>query len=340
MATTLTVKANITIFTSGKTEILYETSPGFFVEEADFVQFAKEKRAVLEGEVAKAKTLGKKARIKAFLKKAIGERMAKKAKAAEEAAKKPKKFQFSDFNKSDIESALKYSEMTGSIRKENNKPGHYKKSAFIKELQRRSSVDPFAYDRIFESLPDIFEKKDLPKAEEAKKAEEAEGADEFISFIESLPSQKSKAKSFTLGQVRKMMGGSEKIPKDIRSKPDDYRVKIHTKGLTIVFTEDTKALREFPDIEEWLENLTKIELIEDEKATDANVDAVVQELRDSGDYGDVEEEAIQANGGYDAIVEAIVRFFKKKGYTVAQIKKGMRNVNEGYTMFDDYLGKK
>ena len=261
MATTLTVKANITIFTSGKTEILYETSPGFFVDEEVFVQFAKEKRAVLEGEVAKAKTLGKKARVKAFLKKAIGERMAKKAEAAEVAA-------------------------------------------------------------------------------DAKKAEEEKGAGDFISFIESLPSQKSKAKSFTLGQVRKMMGGSENIPKDIRSKPDDYRVKIHTKGLAIVFTEDTKALREFPDIEEWLENLTKIELIEDEKATDANVDAVVQELRDSGDYGDVEEEAIQANGGYDAIVEAIVRFFKKKGYTVAQIKKGMRNVNEGYTMFDDYLGKK
>jgi len=52
--------------------------------EIDFDKMAA--REVLEGEVAKAKTLGKKARVKAFLKKAIGERMAKKAeKAAKEA---------------------------------------------------------------------------------------------------------------------------------------------------------------------------------------------------------------------------------------------------------------
>jgi hypothetical protein len=187
---TYQTKASIEVLPNGKTEVLYEVSDGYY---AELDTFLKEKEERGKEAVKAVKTIGKKEKVKAFLKKAIGERMAKKAKAVE-----------------------------------------------------------------------------------AKKA----------------------------------------------SKPKESKKT------------------GFPDVEEWLHGLVKIHMVEEDMATDDNVEEKYQELQDSGEYGEVEEEAIMAYGGHDAIVEMMVKNFKKKGYTVAQIKKGMRNVDEGYTMFDDYLGKK
>ena len=103
-----------------------------------------------------------KARIRSRLAKEKEEKEEKERKEKEE-KEKPKKAQFSDFKQSDISKALDMSEMTASIRAESNKPGQYKKSAFISQLQRRAEVDPFAYDRIFASLPETFTKSDLNK---------------------------------------------------------------------------------------------------------------------------------------------------------------------------------
>lgn len=72
------VRANIDVLPSGKTEILYEIEPEVFVDEETFVKWAKEKADVLKGEVAKSKTLSKKARVKAFLKKLVAKEKGKK----------------------------------------------------------------------------------------------------------------------------------------------------------------------------------------------------------------------------------------------------------------------
>jgi hypothetical protein len=71
------VRANIDVYDNGKTDILYEIEPDVFVEEETFVKWAKEKADVLEAEVAKSKTLSKKARVKAFLKKVVEKQKAK-----------------------------------------------------------------------------------------------------------------------------------------------------------------------------------------------------------------------------------------------------------------------
>jgi hypothetical protein len=217
MATTLTVKANITIFTSGKTEILYETSPGFFVEEADFVQFAKEKRAVLEGEVAKAKTLGKKARIKAFLKKAIGERMVKKAEA-KKVAEEPSEEYFRSFS---ITTLKKMAAMLNRLSKSEDPddfytiryPADITKDKLIDELLKFNSSEA-TIKQLMEEFPRGAEaKKDAPVSETAEKKKKLKEIVKEAAINAQKVYEENKGKANTLiGKAEEKLRGSRIYP--------------------------------------------------------------------------------------------------------------------------------
>ncbi len=169
--------------------------------------------------------------------------------------------------------------------------------------------------------------------------EEGKGSEAYVEVTEA--ELKQMAAAYAESSKKKKERG-EKAVEEVKMIGKKAKVKAFLTKLIAAKKAkkaEAKKPKGAPDVEAWLIGLVKVHMVEEGMATDSTVDKKFQEVSDKGDYSELEEEAIMARGGHDDVVTMMVKNFKKKGYTVAQIKKGMREAGEQYTMFDEYLGK-
>ena len=92
------------------------------------------------------------------------------------------------------------------------------------------------------------------------------------------------------------------------------------------------------DAEEYLRKLVMIKIADDE-GNDDNTEEILEKIEEKGDYNEYQQDAIESFGGEEEVVRKMVNYYKKKGLSVSQIVKLFRNVDEGYSMFDDYIAE-
>lgn len=92
-------------------------------------------------------------------------------------------------------------------------------------------------------------------------------------------------------------------------------------------------------IEEWLENMVKIDLVEEGIIADLGKEAddYIKKLQDEGEYGDILEESLSGRGHED-VAEMIYNHFLKHGNSPKRIKDSMRElIQDGYSMFEELV---
>lgn len=93
-------------------------------------------------------------------------------------------------------------------------------------------------------------------------------------------------------------------------------------------------------IEQWIENMVKIDLVEEGTIGDLGKEAddYIQKLQDEGEYNEIQEESLVSRG-HGEVAEMIYKHFLKQGNSPKKIKDSMRElIQDGYSMFEDIVG--
>lgn len=137
--------------------------------------------------------------------------------------------------------------------------------------------------------------------------------------------------------TRKVLFEATAPAAEVKAEAPKRKLKLILKKKTPP-AEPKKEERRAP-IQGYFDKLLEKYLIEQNMATESNVDDVVDKLRDDNDeYNEAQEDMFNYFGGYDEIADKTMKHFLKKKFTKTEIINGMKDMQqEGFIIFDDLI---